>query len=192
MSAKRFFYIMAGLVLLTVFSILGSFYVGKNKLQAESTTMSDLLADRDITQEKIIRLEKVQKDSTQIGSINILLDRLVPDKKEQEKLVTDIIFTATSEVGIPFSQVSSFSFSGGGAEPNDLSGTVVSKENPGVYEYPFSLQINTISYDTLLKLLTEIETNSRIVQVDTVQITPDSSNPSVLSVSLTMKAYIKP
>lgn len=182
---------MIGALVLSVAGIVAAYYWGDKQLQSKSAIISDLIADRDISQEKIIKLQKAKQDTTGIDEVNQLLDTLLPASKEQEKLIADVIYTATAEAGIPFSQVSSFSFTGSN-EPDSLSGTVVSKDNPGVYEYPFTLQINEVPYNTLLKLLQEIETNQRIVQVANIQISPDASNPSVLSVSLSTKAYLKP
>ncbi len=141
--------------------------------------------------EKILQLQNAQQDVENLDDVTALLDRLLPQKKEQEKLIADVIFTATSEAGIPFSQVSSFSFSGSG-EPSDLSGTVKSVDNPGVYEYPFTLQISDITYETLLGLLKEIETNDRIVQVANIQISPLGNGTSAVSVTIAAKAYIRP
>jgi Tfp pilus assembly protein PilO len=176
---------------MSIGSIIGAYYWGNNQLKAKASSISDLIADRDITQEKIINLQKAQKSSEDLDSVTQLLDNLLPKTKQQEELIADVIYTATAESGIPFSQVSSFSFSGS-SEPDSLSGTVLSKEFPGVYEYPFTLQINSIPYATLLTLLREIETNGRIVQVENIQISPDSDNPNVLTVSLSTKAYVKP
>ena len=191
MTAKKFFFVLIGMLVLALLAIFGAFYWGNNQLEAEASDISTLIADRDIQQEKIIRLQQAKQDTTELESIETLLDRLLPPTKEQEQLVADVIFTATAEAGIPFSQVTSFSFSGSN-EPNDLSGTTASKDNPGVFEYPFTLQIEEITYDTLLQLLREIETNGRIVQVDNIQIAPDAQNPNILSVSLSTKAYVRP
>lgn len=179
------------IIVLSIGSIIGANYWGNSQLKAKSATISDLIADKDISQDKIISLQKAKNDAENLDSTIQLLDRLLPKNKQQEELIADIIYTATSEAGIPFSNVSSFSFSGS-SEPDSLSGTVASKDNPGVYEYPFTLQINKISYATMLTLLSEIETNGRIVQVDDIQISPDSSDPSLLSISLSTKAYLKP
>jgi Tfp pilus assembly protein PilO len=190
MKAKQFFFVLLGLLALSIVGIVGAYRWGSIQLEAKANTISDLQADNDISAEKIIKLQKAQQDSNNIEEVSALLDRLLPKQKEQEKLVADIIYTATAEAGIPASKVTSFTFIGSG-EPDTLSGTTVSATNPGVYEYPFSLQITGISYDTLLKLLKEIETNGRIVQVDNIQISPGDSS-SDLSVNLSAKAYVKP
>ena len=191
MRAKQFFFVMIAFIALSLAAVAGSFVWGKNLLATKAAAVSDLEADRDIAQEKILRLQKAQNDSKNLEKVSKLLDRLLPRTKEQDKLVADIIYTSTSEAGIPFSKVKSFSFSGG-TDPDSLSGSVISKENPGVYEYPFSLQIDDISYETLLQLLTEIETNGRIVQVANIQIAPGADDPNILIVSLSMKAYLQP
>lgn len=191
MTAKKFFYLLIGMIVLASAGIAGSFYWGNSQLEAEAAKISDLVADRDIQQEKIIRLKQAKQDTETLDDVVVLLDRLLPETKQQERLLADVIYTATAEAGIPFSQVRSFSFSGS-SEPDNLSGTVASKANPGVFEYPFSLQIENITYETLLELLKQIETNGRIVQVDNIQISPDISNPNVLGVNLSAKAYVRP
>ncbi len=194
MSSKRFFYIMSVLMLGSILSIVFAYSWGNDRLQAKSSEISDLIAERDLGQEKIVKLQQAQKDSAELGSINALLDDLLPKEKNQEELIADIIFTATSEAGIPAAQVPSFSFSGS-SEPDDLSGTTLSTEVTGVYEYPFTLQIDRITYNTLLDLLVEIENNGRIIQVDNITISPnedEDTNTTLLSVNLSMKAYLKP
>jgi len=191
MRPKQFFFISLGLLLVSLLSVVGAFLWGSDQLEVKSSEVSTLIAERDVSREKILSLQKAQQDVENLDDVTLLLNRLLPEKKEQEKLIADIIFTATGEAGIPFSQVSAFSFSGG-SEPSDLSGTVASKGNPGVYEYPFTLQINEITYETLLQLLREIETNGRIVQVENIQISPTSVNSSTVSVTISAKAYIRP
>lgn len=191
MTAKKFYYVLIAILILSLASIVGAFYIGNQQLQAESDRISELLADRDVTREKIVRLQKAQNDTEDLSEIESLLDNLLPREKQQDELIANIIYTATAEAGIPFNKISSFTFSGGD-EPNDLSGTVVSETNPSVYEYPFSLQIEEITYETLLQLLREIEQNGRLVQVDNVQISPDTTDPNIVSATLSTKAFVKP
>lgn len=191
MKTKQFFYTLLVLLVISFGGIIGAYYWGNMQLQAKASTISDLIADRDIAQEKIISLQQARSEAEDLESVTALLDKLLPKTKNQEVLIADVIYTATAESSIPFSNVSSFSFSGSN-EPDSLSGTVLSKANPGVYEYPFTLQINKISYETLIRLLKEIETNGRIVQVENIQISPDASNPDLLTINLSTKAYLKP
>ncbi len=188
MKTKQYFYIMILLIVVSLLGIAGSFYWGINQLEKEASTISDLQADRDVTQETIVRLQKAKQDSKEVDSVNEILDRLLPTKKDQAKLIADIIYTASAEAGIPFNQVSSFVFQGSGL-PDDLSGTEVSKDYPGVFEYPFSMNIESITYEQLIKYLQEIEKNGRIIQVGEIIINPESGDK--LGINLSMKAYIK-
>lgn len=190
MTAKKFYFVLIGLIALSFITVAVSYSWGSSQLESEALAVSDLKADYDVTQEAILKLQKAQTDSDEVDSVVEILDRLLPEQKEQDKLIADIIYTATAEAGIPFDKVATFSFQGG-TEPNSLSGTIPSKEGAGVYEYPFSISISSISYDTFLKLLQEIETNGRIIQVSTVSISPEQDSTDV-SVNLTMKAYLKP
>jgi Tfp pilus assembly protein PilO len=192
MTAKKFFYIMIGFILLSVVGLGGSFVWGDKLLKTKAISISDLLADKDVQQDKKIALEKAKNSAGDQEKIKELLSTLVPEKKEQESLIVDIIYTATDKAGILPSQINNFAFSGG-AQPDDLSGTEKSKDISGVYTYPFTLQLQDVGYTTLLTFLSLIETNDRIVQVSDIQITPNKTSAgSLSSVSLSMKAYIKP
>lgn len=192
MNAKKLYYILVALIILSTLAIFGAYSWGKNQLEQSSITVSELIAERDAQQENIIILQKAETESEELAEVELLLDRLLPREKNQETLVLDIIYTATAESGIPLSSIASFAFSGGG-DPDALSGTLPNKEVAGVLEYPFTLELKDITYDSLLKLLQEVETNGRIIQVSTVQISPDKTSAGLLtSVSLSMKAYVKP
>jgi Tfp pilus assembly protein PilO len=192
MDARKLYYTLIALIILSSIAIFGAFSWGKDQLEQNSSSVSELIAERDAQQENIIILQKAETESQEVEEVNQLLERLLPTEKNQETLVLDIIYTATAESGIPLSSIATFAFNGAG-DPDALSGTLPNKEVPGVLEYPFTLELKDITYDALLQLLQEIETNGRIIQVSTVQINPDKTNISLLSsVSLSMKAYVKP
>lgn len=189
MTAKKFYFILIGLIVLSFAAVAGVYFLGSGKLEEESKSVAVLKAERDVSQEAIVKLKKAKTDSKDIDEVVGILDRLLPREKQQDKLIADVIYTATAEAGISFNKIISFSFEGG-SEPDSLSGTNPSKENPGVFEYPFNLTINDISYETLLNLLKEIETNGRIIQVDNIGISSNDLNSNV-NVQLSMKAYVK-
>jgi Tfp pilus assembly protein PilO len=192
MKAKQLYFVLITLIILSAGGIIAAFLWGKGQLETNSESVSLLLAERDAQRENIIILQKAEVQSQEVDEVNELLNRLLPLEKNQETLILDVIYIATSESGIPLSSIATFSFSGAG-DPDSLSGTKPYKEIAGVLEYPFNLELKDITYDSLLKLLTEIEQNGRIVQVDTVQITPSKIAAGLLnSVSLSMKAYVKP
>lgn len=189
---KYFFYIMIAVIVLSFGGIIGAFYWGNKQLVNKGVVLSELRTDSDIAQSKIVALNKAQKSSELSETAEKLLSTLLPNQKQQEKLVADILYTASTEAGIPIENIGSINFTGGG-EPSDLSGTEQSNEVPGVYTYPFSISVANISYDTLLLLLKEIENNGRLVQVDSLQISPDKLKIGQISdVSLSLKAFLKP
>jgi Tfp pilus assembly protein PilO len=192
MKAKQFYFVLIALLILSIAGIVGAFVWGKGQLKTSSMNASNLIAERDAQRDVIITLQQAEARSKEVENINALLDRLLPTEKNQEALVLDIIYTATAEASIPISNISSFSFSGGG-DPDALSGTETYKEVPGVLAYPFNVELKDISYPALLTLLNEIETNSRIVHVDNLTISPNKNDPGLLSsVNLSLKAYVKP
>ena len=192
LKPKYFFFVMIAVIVLAFGGIIGAFYWGSNGLKAEADVLSNLKTDYDVSEAKITALKRANESAEKITDANKLLDTLLPKQKEQEKLLADIFYTATNEAGIPVNKLGAISFSGGG-EPSDLSGTEESKDIAGVYTYPFNMSISKISYETLLKLLQEIEQNGRLVQVDNLQISPDKENPGQLTtVTLSLKAFLRP
>lgn len=192
MNAKRTYYVFIAITILSFASIIGAFYWGSSRLSANSNAIAALIAERDVSQEKISKLSESKLSEEELTEVTQSLNRLLPRQKEQDRLIADIIYTATAEAGIPFSKVTSFSFKGNATDPNELSGTEKSKDIPSINEYPFDLQIEDISYETLLNLLVKIENNGRIVQVSNIQITPNPENPTSLSTVIAMKAYLQP
>jgi Tfp pilus assembly protein PilO len=192
MKSKQFYFVLLALLILSAGGIIGAFVWGKGQLKTDAFSVSNLLAERDAQRDIIISLQQAEARTDEVGNINKILDRMLPKQKNQETLVLDIIYTATAQSGIPVSNISSFAFSGSG-DPDALSGTEPLKEIPGVLAYPFNVEVKNISYDTLIKLLNEIEANGRIIQVDNLQISPNKTDPGLLtSVGLSLKAYVKP
>jgi Tfp pilus assembly protein PilO len=192
LKPKQFFFVMIAIMVLSFGGIIAAFYWGNKRLEAKSSVLSSLKTDYDISEAKIEALKRAEDSSELADDATKLLDTLLPRQKEQEKLLADIIYTASGEAGIPVNKLGAISFSGGG-EPSDLSGTEESEDIAGVYTYPFTMSITKISYDTLLKLLQEIESNGRLVQIDNLQISPDKENPGQLTaVSLSLKAFLRP
>ena len=192
LTSKHFFLFMIAITILSFGGIVGAFYWGNKMLQDKAHTISELKTDNDIVQAKIVALNKSKRSAQLSDDASKLLDTLLPAKKQQEKLVADMLYTASAEAGIPVNQLGAITFTDTG-EPSDLSGTEQSKDISGVYSYPFSMSVSNISYETLLKLLKEIETNGRLVQVENLQISPDKSvQGQISSVNLSLKAFLKP
>lgn len=192
MSPRKFFMIMLGVLGISVAVSVAGFLWADGQLLKKSTTVSQLLAERDAQSDKIDKL-KTSKNSVQdAAKLNELINALLPKQKQQENLVVDIIYTATKQAGIVTTQITNISFNTTGA-PDGLSGTTLSKEVQGVYVYPFSIQLKDISFDTLIRLFSELEKNKRIIQADQVQITPDKTRAGYLNnVSLSLKTFVQP
>lgn len=192
LTAKTFFYIMISATIASFFGIIGAFYWGNQQLQSKADVIANLQADTDISEAKIIALSRAKEGNELVSDATKLLDKLLPKQKEQERLIADLIYTATVEADIEASKIGALTFSSESA-PSDLSGTEQSKDVPGVLTYPFSMSVQNISYETLLKLLSEIENNNRLVQIEDLQISPDKQSPGqISSVSLSLKAFLKP
>ena len=191
-TSKQFFYIMIALTFLSFGGIAGAFYWGDTQLKNKADTVSNLKTDYDIIQAKLTALSRAKQSTALSTSAENLLNTLLPAEKQQEKLVVDILYTATAEAGIPVANIGAITFAGGG-ETSDLSGTEQSKDIPGVYTYPFTMSVQEISFDQLILLLKEIENNGRLVQVGDLQISPNKISPGQIStVNLSLVAFLKP
>lgn len=192
MSPKRFYLLLLAVLGLVSLASVGGFVLVDGQLKTRARAVSLLIAERDAQSDKIDKL-KVSKNSVQDAQkLNELINALLPTQKKQENLVADIIYTATNQASINANQIINISFSGTGV-PDTLSGTSASKDIKGVYVYPFTLQLKDISYETMLKLFSELEKNKRIIQADQVQISPDKARAGFLSnVSLSLKTFVQP
>ncbi|MCA9346471.1 hypothetical protein KC960_03190 [Candidatus Saccharibacteria bacterium] len=190
-NAKQFFWVMIGVLVLSFGGIFAAFYWGNNLLVDKAHSISELQTDSDIAQQKIIALHNAINSGELADQAKDLISKLLPPKKDQEKLVADIYYTVTKEANIPIGNIGALTFTGSG-EPSDLSGTVELKDIPGVYSYPFSMSVSDISYDTLLLLLSELENNDRLIQVENLQISPDKTTGYIKSVNLSLKAFLMP
>jgi len=192
MSPKRFFIIMLVILGLTIVGGGAGFYWADGKLKAKARSVSELLADRDVQSDKIDKLRTSKNSVQNAKELNDLINSLLPTQKQQDNLVANIIYTATTQAGISAAQITNISFNGTGS-PDLLSGTTLSKDIQGIYVYPFTLQLKDISYDTMLRLFSSFEHNQRIIQADQVQIAPDKSKAGYISsVSLSLKTFVQP
>lgn len=184
--------IMLAVLGISVAASVAGFVWADGQLQKKSNSVAQLLAERDAQSDKIDKLKTAKNSIQDSEKLNNLINSLLPKQKQQENLIVDIVYTATKQAGIAPAQITNISFSNTG-QPDSLSGTSVSKEIQGVYVYPFSLQIKDISFETLIKLFTELEKNKRIIQADQVNISPDKSRPGFLgNVSLSLKTFVQP
>ncbi len=184
---------MIAAALIGVLGVGSSLYFGNQKLTEKAAEVSELRTDRDLARITAEALREAQTGKQTALDSQELLDTLLPQKKNQETLIADVLYTATAEAGIPINSVSSLAFTLSSENPTDQSGTEKFKAVPGVSSYPFNIVVNDISYETLLTLLEEIESNGRLVQIDVLQISPDAQRPGFIgSVTLNLKAFLKP
>ncbi len=184
--------IMLAVLVLTISGSVAGFYWADQKLKAKALSVSELLADRDVQNDKIDKLQTSKNSIQDKQALNDLIDSLLPKQKKQDNLVANIIYTATTQAGIHANQITNISFNSSGA-PDSLSGTTLSKDVHGIYIYPFNLQLKDLSYATMIQLFTAFERNQRIIQADQVQITPDQTSPgNISSLSLSLKTFVQP
>ncbi|MDQ3093645.1 MAG: type 4a pilus biogenesis protein PilO [bacterium] len=192
MTAKKFFIVMALVLILSIGGGIGVIYYGDKFLSKQSMELAKLKAERDAQFDVIQKIKSATGNPEDLATLRDLTDQVLPAEKKQSDLVADFLFTATTQAGIPTRNIQNISFSGSAA-PDSLSGAIKSKDIPGLYEYPFTIQLKNIPYQQLIVFFSELESNKRLITIDNLQITPSTLNPNTVdSLSLAVKTYLKP
>lgn len=190
---KRMFYLLLSISMASILLIIASLYLGNKNLDNSAEQTSKLMAERDVSREKINRLEQIRRQSRDVNENEQAVQLILPETKKQQTLVAEIIYSATREADISSERIRNFDLSGSteaSSASGDLSGTEKVSGMTGVYSYPFSMRVDSISYSQIIKLLKAIEGNQRLIQVSETAIT--AAEDGKLNLALTMEAYIQP
>ncbi len=208
MTAKRFYFVMLGVVSLLGLSVLISAYFGNKLMQSQSRKLVSLKLDSRVGDEQQVSLLQAKKDITKYSDLELEAKAIVPQDKDQAQAVREIVKIASASdiklgaINFPSSNL------GQGVLPTAPGTPGASKIKappvtqvqpvqgiPGVYFMQINIQSDTnaqISYNSLINFLGRLEQNRRTAQVAGVTITPDKLNPDKLTFSLIVNVYIKP
>jgi len=184
MKPKQFFLVLLGVFGVTILLAGGGYYLGMNKLKADSVTLSTGLATQAQADTQIDNLGQLKHQyDRDIVPILPLLDEALPRDKKQTEILTQLQSIA-SQVGL---QISSVSMPSPVGLPTSVSQTVVSG---AVLALPISFQLSG-SYNQLQQFTAKIENLNRFTNITNLAISrPDKTKPIVYSIAL--NAYIKP
>ncbi len=208
MTAKRFYFVMLGVVSLLGIGVFASAYFGNSLLQTQSRKLVALKLDSRVSDEQQVSLLQAKKDITKYADLEKEAKVIVPQDKDQAEAVREIVKIASSSgiklgaINFPSSNLGQSVLPTSPSTPSatkSLAPPVTQVQPvqgiPGVYFMQISIQSDTnaqISYNSLINFLSRLEQNRRTAQVAGVTITPDKLNPNVLSFSLIVNVYIKP
>lgn len=184
MNPKRFFYVLLGILGVTLAAGGAGYSYALTRLNTQSTELSTKLAAAADISDQIDRLVKLKHQyDRDIVPILPLIDVALPRDKKQTEILAQLQNIA-SQVGLSISSVSMPSPLG---VPSLTSQTV---KTGAVLALPISFQLSG-TYTQLQTFLQRIENLNRFTNVTNLAISrPDKNRPITYSISL--NAYIKP
>jgi Tfp pilus assembly protein PilO len=184
MSAKRFFYVLAGILVLMGLGITGGFYYAQRQLAANITSLNHLASEIEIENREKTRLESLQRNFRTIEPLAAKVQAILPAQKQQGEVVAQISQIVTSR-GIP---LTGLAFDTTKGLPNDKSQTQASKIG-GIAVMPVKFQVDATSTQ-LQALLKALEQQERYMRVANLDITRSESNGK-LTCDFTVEVFLK-
>lgn len=214
MNSKRMYYVMIGVLVLTIGALLATVVVGDRYLKQQSDRLFAAKLDQMSLNEQQTALTKAKRDLEKYSGLLAVARGIVPQDKNQAQAVREIVrFADESGVGIEsisyddssLGQSSSTPTSGAsGSQPAATTTTQASpvtqaKPVPGmngVYSVPIEI-VSTKEgnqFSNLVTFLSKLENNRRTAQVKKISIQSGvtSGGQDYINFSLTVNNYVKP
>ena len=222
MNYKRFHYGFIGLLCLSIIIFIGSAYEIGILFNNKGNHLVNIKAKFNSLQSEQTSINQDKKDILKYTILYQVSKSIVPQNKDQTQAVRQIINIANSNhisiasINFPPSSLGnnvpgavttpgaaptqaapapSASTGAASSSSSNLSQLTAVPAIPGVYELQINIQSNPnipCSYAELIGFLQGLENNRLTALVNSLTITPNASNPSVLSFSMTLDIYIKP
>jgi len=212
MNAKRTYYLLIGLLILSLLGLVGGAYTINGLLGKQATKLADLKQETTALNEQRVGLKKAKQDIATYSSLSQITHQIVPQDKDQAQTVREIVNIAAradvtlTTINFPQSTLGSTTAPApaGGATGSPLaaisakptpSQLVTVPNLPGVYQLQITIQNNSdteVTYPQFYQFLSGLERNRRTALVSAISISPDPDNRNVLTFSLTLNEYIKP
>ncbi|HTE57219.1 MAG TPA: hypothetical protein VK694_00590 [Verrucomicrobiae bacterium] len=210
MTNKRFFYVLLGIVVLLSLLTVAGVVVGSSLLTKETQNLTDLKLENKVQEEQKIAVTQAKRDIVQYAELNKIAKQIVPQDKDQAQTVRELTKLA-ADSGIPIDSITfpSSTLGQAVAKPATPAAGETAAPKPtappitqvkpvegmtGVYQLEISLQANSpgVTFSKLITFLQKLETNRRTAQVSSINITPDSLNPTSVKFTLVVNVFIKP
>lgn len=195
MGSKRLYQILVGGIIVMVLGLVVGAYFLSSLLQKQSQTLAEQQKQLAVLDGRDTALKQAKKDVERYQGLAKIAKSIVPQDKSQAQTIGEIVKLANAN-GIT---LGSFSFPNStlGDKPSLNATSQLEKIAgiPGVYSLQIIVQSasgSPIPYGNFIHFLQDLEQNRRTAQVGSITITPDSTNPSQVSFSLTLQEYIKP
>ncbi len=197
MNSKRLYQILVSAIVLMAAGLLVGASVLSSILEKQSATLAEQRQQLAVLEGRDTALKRAKADVKKYQDLAKIAKSIVPQDKNQAQTIGEIVKLAKQNS----IQLGSFSFPTstlgakvGGSKPG-LSQLLRVKEIPGVYGLQITVQSDStkpVPYNNFIRFLEALEQNRRTAQVSNIVISPNSTNPSNISFSLTLQEYIKP
>jgi Tfp pilus assembly protein PilO len=203
-NARRYFYVLSGVLLILVFIIFAAVIGGNSLLEDKAKKLSELKTENAAIEQQSFALRQAKIDIEKYNDLNEITKSIVPQDKDQAKTIREIINIANAS-GIPIESIAFESSNLGNTDKKTSSSTggskaktpPVSQVKPveginDVYSLPIRVSSNgDVSYEGFLSFLERLEKNRRTAHVSNISLSP-SNNGSLVDFELTLNAYLKP
>jgi len=208
MTAKRFFFVMIGTVVLLGVLIIGSAVGGNVLFKKQSAKLADLKAQNQVVEDQKVALIQARKDIEKYSELDSVAKAVVPQDKDQAKTVRELTKIA-NDSGIKLKAItftaSSLGQRSATPAPTTGSGTATPAAPsitqvtpvpgiPGVFALEITISPvdqEPVPYYKFLEFLERLEGNRRTAHVNKITVSP-TENGSGVSFVLTLNAYVKP
>ena len=201
---------MAGLVGLLVILNFGAVFAGNKLLHAKSKSLTSLKLDNKVLDEQQNSIKQAKSDIDKYSDLESIAKAVVPQDKDQAETVREIVKIAKDNdivlgsVSFPASTLGQIAPK---ATSTDDKTTTPKVTTPPLTQVTavdgikgvYSLQVNIlqdttrpVAFQKFINFLTALEKNRRTAQVTSITVTPNPTDRSKLTFSLTVSTYIKP
>lgn len=198
MNSKRFFYVMLGVLVVLGLLTIGGAYQSREVLNNKGDELVSKKLEKTVLDLQQTDLNNAKKDLVTLNELSDLTKSIIPRDKDQARTIVEINNLA-EDADIKLASISfpTSSLGGSGKKKTDpaLSQLTPVEDLKGVYVLPVTVTVGTdfpVAYSQIIEFLEGLENNRRTAQVTSVSIIPDADNPSLLTFTIVLNAYIKP
>ncbi len=196
MSSKQLYYVLLGIVGLTIVGLIGGAYGVDKLLAGASKQLVDNRKQVEVLDQDQAELTKAKADVQKYQSLGTIARSVVPQDKDQAQTIGQIVSIANAN-GIKLSSITfpaSTLGTPGAKASTDLSQLQAVKGIAGVYNLQLTVQSDASSpvpYNQFISFLDALEHNRRTALVQSISIQPNATDRSKLAFNLVLDEYIK-
>lgn len=193
LNAKRVYYILCGLIAVSLIALGACGYFANGFLKTQSKDVHDARLKTMVLEQTQSGLTKAKADIEKYKELAEIAKDIVPQDKDQAQTVREISNLA-AENGVKLGGIT-FPTSTLGAKATTDSQLKAVQSIKGTYSLEITVRSDSKAsapYNNFLGFLQSLESNRRTALVTGITLTPDTKSPGKIQFSLTINEYIKP